>query len=137
MVAIASTAVGGLPVPGLSFAVDLTLLKRELDFYKLQLSLPEESSYEFQRMSKESQEVIRKFCFTSATEIGKLFAIYAGRSTVEEIARFIPLVGSMTAGSISFTSTYYFLQECLNELGNAALSYLDDINTKTFQNLAL
>lgn len=135
MVATASLAGALIPVPGVSIAADLALLKNELTLYKSQLGLLDENSPQFQRMSAENQEKFRKFCLSGVTGIGNLLAHYAKRSTVEEYSRFIPIVGIFVAGSISFATTYHFLQQCLNELEKTALDYLDEINTNIVKDL--
>ena len=130
MVASASAAAAAVPIPGLNVAVDLALLTNEVAFYKSQLGLPDEDSYEFRRMSPENQEKARKFCVTSALQLGSFLATYTAGSAVEEFARFIPFIGLAIAGGISFSSTYYFLHQCLNELEGTALSFLDDMTAK-------
>ena len=130
MVASASAAAAAVPVPGLNVAVDLALLTSEVTFYKSQLGLPDENSYEFRRMAPESQEKVRKFCVTSAVQLASFLATYTAGSAVEEFARFIPFIGLAIAGGISFSSTYYFLHQCVNELEGTALSFLDEMTAK-------
>ena len=135
MVASASFAGALIPVPGVSITADLALLTREVNLYKSQLGLPEENSSQFQRMSKENQARFRKFCVSGLMEIANLLALYAASSTVEEASRFIPIIGTVIAGSISFATTYHFLQQCLNELEKAALDYLDDVREDAYDEL--
>ena len=129
---IATLSFGGavIPVPGLSIAADITLLTLEMKLYKSQLGLPEENSTEFQRMATENQAKVRQFCITSAATVAKYFVSYAASSAVEEVARFIPILGIAVAGSISFSSTYYFLHRCLDNIERTAMDYLDEINIK-------
>ena len=47
MVASASAAAAMVPIPGLSVAVDIGLMIKEITFYRTQLGLPEEGSAEF------------------------------------------------------------------------------------------
>ena len=136
-VAVASFAGALIPVPGVSIAADLILLKHEVDLYKSQLGLPEENSYKFRRMTPEVRKKLQKFCMTSAVQIGNLIAAYGASSAVEEVARYIPFVGSVIAGSISFSSTYYFLKRCLSELESAALEFMDEINTRVGEDMVL
>jgi ABC-type multidrug transport system permease subunit len=113
--------------------VDFTLLTTEVKFYISQLGLPEENSHEFQRMTSEQQEKLRfwtKFCVISGMQIANHLAKHVKKFTVEEISRYIPLVGGAIAGSISFSSTYYFLHGCLDELEKAALDFLEKLPTE-------
>ena len=118
-------------MPGLNVAVDLALLTNEVSFYKSQLGLPDEESHEFQKMAPANQEKVRKFCVTSALQMASFLATYAAGSAAEEFARFIMFVGLAIAGGISFSSTYYFLHQCLNELEGSALSFLNEMTTRT------
>ena len=134
MVASASGAGALIPVPGLSIALDVALLIKEVRFYKSQLGLPDENSNMFERMTPEIKKKIREFCLTSAVQLAHLMAAYvaayATGSAIEEFARFIPIIGSPIAGGISFSSTYYFLQGCLNDMEKTALKSLEALNTK-------
>ncbi len=130
MVAAASAAGAAIPLPGLSIAVDFSLLTNEMSFYKSQFGLPEENSDEFRRMAPENQEKISKFFVTSAVDIAKLIAVYSASSSVEEFSRFIPFVGIFIAGNISFSSTYYFLHQCLKEMEEAAMTFLDETSSR-------
>ena len=130
MVATASGPGALIPVPGLSMALDVVLLITEVKFYKSQLGLPDENSYEFENMTPEIKEKIQKFCLTSAVQLGNLIAAYTASFAVEEFTRFIPFIGSVIAASISFSSTYCFLQRCLNEMKETALEFLEALNTR-------
>ena len=136
-VAACSGAGGVIPVPGLSVAIDIGLLLNETRFYKSQLGLPDQNSDEFKMMTPEMQEKIRKFCVTSGVQIATLITAYGASSTVEEFARFIPFVGSVIAGSISFSSTFYFLQCCLNDMEETALEFLKGLNSKLADDMPL
>ena len=114
MVAAASAAVAVPPVFGLSMMFDTTLLIRQINFYKSQLGIPDENSTEFRGMTSEMKLKIVKYCVATASELGHLLAAYTASSTAEEFARLIPVAGSVFAASISFTSTYWFLHNCLN-----------------------
>ena len=124
-VAALSALGAAIPLPGFSFAVDVLLLTKEVNFYRSKLGLPKENSYEFRRMTPENQEKIRKFCLTSAIQTTSLVAAYTASSALEETTRYIPCVGSLIAGSISFSSTYSFLHQCLSELEETAMAFLD------------
>ena len=77
MVASAAAAAAAVPFPGLNVAVDLALLTNEVSFYKSQLGLPDEDSFEFRKMTPENQDKVRKFCVTSAVQLASFFATYS------------------------------------------------------------
>ena len=124
-----------IPVPGVSIAADITLLTSEMKLYRSQLGLPEENSPEFLRMSIENQAKIRKFCITSVAEVIKLLISYAASSEVEVVAGFIPILGIAIAGSVSFSSTYYFLHRSWDKFQKIAMDYLDEVNTQVGDDL--
>ena len=130
MVATTSGVGTVLPVPGVSAALDLGLITEEVNFYKSQLGLPAEDSKVFDGLSPDMKARIHKFCTTSAVELGKRLGTYAAGSTAEVFARYIPILGSAIAGSIFFSTTYYVLHRCLNELEQTAMDFLDEIKSK-------
>jgi purine-cytosine permease-like protein len=136
MAATASCVGGLIPIPGVSLAVDLGIITKEINVYKSRIGLPEENSREFHKMSSETKEKVHKYYCTGATEIATLLTTFGVRSAaIEEGSRFIPLIGSAIAGGISFSSTYYFLQQYLNELEKTALDFLDEITTKVDEDI--
>ena len=135
MVASASFAAAIVPVPGLSIAVDLGLITAEITFYRSQLGLPEEGSERFENLDVQLQERVSKFCFTTAVQVGTLLAAFSAESVIEEVTRFIPFIGSVIAGSMSFCTTYYFLQRSLKELEETAMMVLDDIAARSVKDL--
>ena len=58
-----------------------------------------------------------------------------GWVAAEEIARFIPVVGSVVAGTLSFGCTILFLRSCLNKIEKVALAVLEEANQRSVDNL--
>ena len=110
MVASASAAAAVVPIPGLSVAVDIVLMIKEITFYRTQLGLPEEGSAEFANLQVNTQNDVRKWCLTTAAQLSGFLVAYATEATAEEFTRFIPIIGLVIAGGISFATTYYGLQ---------------------------
>ena len=130
MVAAESATVNAVvPIPGLDVAVDLTLLTNEVSLYRSQLGLPDENSHAFQQMTPANQEKVRKFL--DAEQVAALLKDNTARSTAGEFVRFIPFIGLAIARGISFSSTYNFLHECLNEMEQVALICVDEMNANT------
>ena len=130
MVAGASCLGAVVPVPGVSAALDLGLVVKKVNSYRCQLGLPEKESELFKELSPEMKARVHRFCTTGAMEIGKRLAAYAASSSVEEFARYVPVLGSVIAGSVSFSTTYYFLHTYLSELEETAMNLLDEIKAK-------
>ena len=135
MVAAASGTAALVPIPGLSVAVDIGLITKEISFYRAQLGLPEEGSPEFAKLTITNQEKIRKICLTTTTQVAGFLAAYASETALEEFSRFIPIVGFAIAGSMSFATTYYGLQHCLERVEESALSILNEAAQKSVEEL--
>ena len=126
MVASASAAAAMVPIAGLSVAVDLGLMIREITFYRTQLGLPEEGSAEFANLQVNTQENVRRMCLKTAAQVTRFLTVYAAEASVEEFVRFIPLLGLALAGGMSFATTYYGLQHCLGKVEEVALTILNE-----------
>ena len=135
MVASASAAAAVVPIPGLSVAVDIALMIKEITFYRTQLGLPVEGSAEFANLQVNTQEKVRRMCLTTAAQVTGFLAAYAAEASVEEFARFIPLLGLAIAGGMSFATTYYALRHCLEKVEEAALSVLVEAAHKSADDL--
>lgn len=127
-VASVSGAVAVVPAPGLSIAADFALIQREISFYRSQLGLPEEGSERFAMLSDNTEKEVKAIwaTMTSVSHIGGLMAAYATEQAAEEVTRFIPFVGWLAAGALSFAGTYYFLKQRLKEMEKVALLVLKE-----------
>ena len=134
-VASASATAAMVPIPGLSLAVDIGLMIKEITFYRTQLGLPEEGSAEFANLQVNTQEKVRRLCLTTATQVTGFVARYAAEAKAEEFSRFIPLLGFAIAGGMSFATTFYALRRCLEKVEEAALSVLVEVAHKSADDL--
>ena len=127
-VASVSATIAVCPIPGLSIAVDLMLIKREIDFYRSQLGLPKEGSERFAQLSDGTQKEVQAIWATmaSASHIGGLMAAYATEEAAEEVTRLIPFVGWLAASAMSWAGTYYFLKQSLKNMERVALLVLKE-----------
>ena len=128
IIAIASAAAASVPIPGVSIAADVVLIKREIDFYISQLGLPQEGSNRFLLLSFNTQTQIKALSTTlgSTMQIGGLLAAYATESAVEEFSRYIPFIGTAIASSLSYGATYYFLSKWLGQMEEIAFKVLEE-----------
>ncbi|KAL4009666.1 hypothetical protein ACER0C_003518 [Sarotherodon galilaeus] len=128
--AIVSGAVAGVPLPGLSFCVDLALLVSVVTSYVLGFGLDIPS---LKRLSattgvpyKELLDVIispQAVVKVDKELIMKLvaqFAVVGAMMASEEVCKWIPLFGIPAAAALSFTATYSILKRFLNMLANDA-----------------
>lgn len=124
MLATASAAVGALPVPGLSFAVDLGLIGTTIiDFRKI-FGLDDAS---LQRLANVANTPVGNLKAVVRTplvgEINEEFvkqmlvrSSFAAVSVVEIYLDFIPIIGSIFGAVSSFGMTYKLLTDVLDEL---------------------
>ena len=102
-----------------------------MKFYKSQFGLPEENSAEFKRMTRESQEIMRKSCLSASIQILNRLAVNVASNTAEEFIRYIPVVGGVMAGGLSYATTSRFLHQYLEEMEGVALALLDEMNIRS------
>ena len=128
IVAAASTAVATAPIPGFSFAFDIALVLNEVKEYIVQLGIPKKGSGKFSVLSVATQgDVTRIYVnFATISGIAKMFGQEATENVAEELARFIPIVGSVIAGGVSFAGTYFILRHSLKKIEEVALAVLEE-----------
>ena len=114
------------PVAGLP--VNLAILTQEVNSYKSQLGL-DDNSPAFPQMTPANQKKVRKF--SGDNQMASIVKAYTAHSTADKVIYFIPLINSIITGYIAFSFTYNFLHECLNELEQVALAFVDQMNANT------
>ncbi|XP_044847176.1 interferon-inducible GTPase 5-like [Mauremys mutica] len=132
-VALISCGIGALPVPGLSLVCDVAILVVHMKHYCLAFGLDEESltrlAQEVDKPVAELKSAIKKSPLASA--ITKKFiltvlsrSLCGAAMVVEFILNFVPVLGSLAGGGISFVTTYYMLQSFLDEAAEDAQNIL-------------
>lgn len=130
--AILSGTVAAIPLPGLSIAVDVSILVFEIQRYYHAFGLDDESLQSLaNRMNVSVKELKAVLKSPLNKEINKdvvvkllQSAVLAGLTVIEYLFSNIPIVGSFAAAGISFGTTYYMLTKCLNELADDAHNVL-------------
>ena len=125
-VASLSAAVAFFPIPGLSIAVDVGLILNEFAFYRSQLELPEKGTADVEKLQVTTKDAVAKLSITTAVQLGAYLSVFATESAVEEAVSYIPILGSVIASTMSFTTTYTALQECLKTVEETALLVLKE-----------
>jgi len=108
-VASASGVAAAIPPPELSFAVDGALILRELSLYRTQLGLPEKKSPDFGKLQIAAREKVLSVSLTTAVELRAVLAPYGAEAAIVEAIRYIPIIGWLIAGGMSFGVTYHAL----------------------------
>ena len=127
-VAALSSGVAAIPLPGLSIAFDIGLMINEISRYRSMLGIPEEGTTAFSMLKAPLQQCIRETCtnVTSTKGIQALLSGFAAEHAVEEVSRWIPFVGTMLAGCMSFVCTYKCLDYCLSTMKETAFKVMND-----------
>lgn len=141
LVAGASAAVACVPLPGLSFDVDVVLLFNVITEYLAQLGIPKEGSELFEILTgpTKRQVVSLYLNFASIAGIASFLASpeACAEAAAEEVVRFIPFIGSAIAGTLSFAGTFTVLRMALNRIEAAALAVLEDAAQQSLDDLDL
>ena len=138
LVAVASASVAVVPIPGVSFGVDMALICYEISQYLAQIGIPKEGSETFDILADTTkQQVISLYLnFASTAGISAILAREAGAGiATEEFVRFIPFIGSAIAGTLSFAGTFTVLRIALNKIEAVALAVLEDAAQRSVDDL--
>ncbi|XP_064156576.1 interferon-inducible GTPase 5-like isoform X2 [Anguilla rostrata] len=130
--ALLSGAMATVPIPGLSVAVDVTILVKELTSYYQAFGLDDESLQNLSEKTNVPLEELKAVLKSplnkeiSADVVIKLLTKCAGAGLMllEFWVSTIPVFGSMAAGGISYATTHSMLTSCLNELADDAHNVL-------------
>ncbi|XP_067399086.1 interferon-inducible GTPase 5-like [Emydura macquarii macquarii] len=132
-VAFMSCAIGAVPLPGLSLVCDVAILVFHMRQYCVAFGLTDESLTRLARQVgkpvAELKSVMKKSSMASA--ITKEFVLsLLSRSAcgllmiVEFVLNFVPVLGSLAGGGISFLTTRYLLQSFLDDAAEDAQKVL-------------
>lgn len=124
--AMASCGMAASTTPGLSVACDVTILMKCLSKYHQSFGLDDDSLNRLaEKVSVPVEEIKEVINSPLAKEISSdlvsnlLTKVGGGASMVAEYIAYsqtLPMFGSLLAGGISFRTTYYMLQDSLNEV---------------------
>ncbi|TRZ04029.1 hypothetical protein DNTS_009779 [Danionella cerebrum] len=132
-VAFLSACVATIPIPGLSVAVDLAIVQREIEVYYNTFGLDDPS---LQMLCNRSGKTIDEFKslmksplrdgLNPASIMSLLSAgsLIIAENTVEYVASCIPLLGTVVAGSMSYLTVSSMLKKALDDLAEDAVNVL-------------
>ena len=91
--------------------------------YISQLGIPPEGSNRFSLLSFNTQTEVKALstALGSTVQIGRLLATYVTESVVEECFCYFPFIGTIIAGPLSYSATYYLLSKWLRKMDKIAL----------------
>ncbi len=134
IVSSASAAVAAIPVPFISLGFDATLIMTEVEFYRKQLGLDQNSLQKLSQVYRIPMEKIEKelkeiFPIQHLNSLRRVVLDFAKKqamgATTEEFSRYIPYVGTAIASTLSFAVCYAVLYKILLRMEQAALKVID------------
>ncbi|KAI7803225.1 interferon-inducible GTPase 5-like [Triplophysa rosa] len=124
MVAFLSASVAAIPFPGLSFSVDLFIIKSEIEKYYTAFDLGDPSMQKFlPNYGKKSWHDWLNS--TTLLSLVSAVSVLASESTAEYYCSLIPVLGTLVAGGMSYFTVSRILQKALNELAENAKKVLN------------
>jgi hypothetical protein len=134
--ALASALGGLLPIPGVSIAVDGVLLvkfsKEVADAFGLNQA--QISAHGLQLADKVIRIIEQTTKYFAVGGIIRMISAYATETAVEEIAKAIPVVGSLVGGALSFGANYWMCTRILNDMHQNALEITELIIEQSTSN---
>ncbi|XP_073787644.1 interferon-inducible GTPase 5-like isoform X1 [Danio rerio] len=132
-VAFLSACVAAVPIPGLSIAVDLVIVKREIEIYYSTFGLDDPSLQMLCEKSGKSFQQLKSLLksplsggINPASILTLLGAasILIAEDVVELTLSFLPIIGTVVAGGFSYATVYFMLNKALNDLAEDARNVL-------------
>uniref|UniRef100_A0A672QBA7 Interferon-inducible GTPase 5-like n=1 Tax=Sinocyclocheilus grahami TaxID=75366 RepID=A0A672QBA7_SINGR len=132
-VAFLSACMAAVPVPGLSIAVDLAIIAVEIEKYCNTFGLDKESLEKLcEKYGKRLENVeglinsawYQRLCTGSIIAILREISFLITEDAVESAVRFIPILGSVAAGVMSYCTVSTMLKSALNEVAEDARKVL-------------
>lgn len=132
-VALMSAFVATVPVPGLSVAVDLVIVKKEIETYYNTFGLDDPSLQKLCEKSGKTIEELKslmksplRFGINPASILSLLGAasLAVAENAVEYVASLIPILGTVVAGGMSYMTVSRMLKRALNDIAEDARNVL-------------
>jgi GTP-binding protein EngB required for normal cell division/uncharacterized protein (DUF697 family) len=112
-----AAASGTVPIPGANFAIDVPVLLALFNFirdtYGLTAKVLETKDFAVPALAPLVNSVVK---YASTEGVMLLFKEFSGMVMAEQVAKFVPIVGTVIAASLGFTITrkvgQYYLNDC-------------------------
>jgi hypothetical protein len=133
-VATISAGTGVMPLPGVGGVVDSALLVGTIHIYFRQLGLKETPSINRSFLNEKYREIIDKYISSTMKDI--VFNVAASLGTLtalEEICKYIPLIGLGIAMGVGFAKTLRYLIKTINELEEVAMAVWENAAKRSIE----
>ena len=126
MLAAATAPASAIPFPGIGAVLDVSVIIVEIKNYRNYFGLPSEDSREFEILDKRFKENIIKVSVKSAVQLGiEIASTIAIEVGAGEVAKYIPVAGTIISSAISTAAMTKYLFGCIDEFLEAALQIWD------------
>ncbi|XP_073704209.1 interferon-inducible GTPase 5-like [Garra rufa] len=132
-VALLSALVATVPVPGLSVAVDVAIVKKEIETYYSTFGLDDPSLQQLCEISGKTIEEFKSLMKSpmrgginpaSILSLAGAASLDVAENTVEYVLSLIPILGSLVAGGMSYITVSTMLKRALNDIAEDAKNVL-------------
>uniref|UniRef100_A0A671RWU2 Uncharacterized protein n=1 Tax=Sinocyclocheilus anshuiensis TaxID=1608454 RepID=A0A671RWU2_9TELE len=132
-IALLSALVATVPIPGLSVAVDIAIVTKEIETYYSTFGLDDPS---LQKLCERSGKTIEEFKSlmksplsgginpASILSLAGAASLVVAENTVEYVVSLVPLLGSLVAGGMSYMTVSTMLKRALNDIAEDARNVL-------------
>ena len=133
--ATVSAGTGAIPIPVIGGVIDTALIGGTIMSCYRKFGLHNTTPEALALLDQKYREIITRYHFRSAGELvftaaTKTVGLILG---VEEVSKFIPIIGMVIASSISFAFTLRYLLRSINELEEAAIAVWDNAAKQSVQ----
>ena len=139
-VLVASLSGAASAIPAVGGMIDIVLIRGTIMAYYMQLGLSNTTSEERETLDKKYKEIIDKYnpgrvkeWASTTASVSKTLGLIIG---VEEVSKFIPIIGIAISGSISFALTLKYLHSAVNDLEETAIAVWDNTAKRLIRDVA-
>ncbi|CAB4016205.1 interferon-inducible GTPase 5-like [Paramuricea clavata] len=134
-VATISAGAGAIPIPCVGGVIGTILITGTMMVYYRQLGLNNTTAEERALLDEKYRGIIERYQSRSPNDVVSILSTKALTVIVgvEEVSKYIPLIGLAIASSIGFALTLRYLLKCINELEEAAIAVWDNAAKRSIQ----
>lgn len=132
-----SASTGPIPIPGLAVTIDYVLIKSTIMVFIRQLGLSDIKSEDLASLDTKYTEIIKGYKSVMSDKKTVKITVTAAMGVlmaIEEISKYIPLVGLFIASGTAFALTLRYLLRVVNELEETAIAVWDNAAKRSIQN---
>ncbi|XP_057299252.1 interferon-inducible GTPase 5-like [Hydractinia symbiolongicarpus] len=124
-VSLMSAAGACIPFPGVSKAIDTTLVLKELQIYRQQFGISKETLVSLsEKVHSDKKDILNNVQILTSIDtpenVLSLFDSFSSSIAAEEVSRYIPGIGTLISSGLTFATTYRMLNGQLDQIEKAS-----------------